>query len=296
MGDNEGAGRPEETVVPVELSLFGSPAELPDHVGHASVTSRPASAALAKATGFMSDYDYTLNPYTGCAFGCTYCYAASFAPPDQDPDEWGQWVIVKENIVSKLSRMRTDLRDKTIYMSSVTDPYQLVERRLGLVRELLEILAARGARLVVQTRSPLVTRDIDVLRRFEHVRVNMTVTTDSERIRKVFEPQCPPNAARLDAIAEVHEAGLPTCITLTPLLPVEDPIAFAGRLQATGVSDFVVQPFHPERGRFVAATRAPAMALIDEFGWDDEAYRSTVEVLRATLPTLSEGRAGFRPA
>lgn len=268
----------------------------PDRLGDASITYRPVVSVLTRASGFMGSYDFTLNPYAGCAFGCTYCYAASFARTPERRDTWGSWVEVKENAVAKLRSMRTDLRGKTVYMSSVTDPYQLVERRLGLVRELLAILAERGVRLVVQTRSPLVTRDIDLLQRFAHVRVNMTVTTDSERVRRVFEPQCPPNAARLHAIGEVQAAGVPASITMTPLLPVEDPEQFALNLQRTGVEHFVVQPFHPDRGHFVAGTRQAALALVEEMGWDAWAYRRVVERLRAVLPHLAEGREGFSPA
>jgi len=180
-------------------------------------------------------------------------------------------------------------------MSSVTDPYQPIEQRLGLVRELLEELVGHQPRLVVQTRSPLVTRDIDILSRFERVRVNMTVTTDSEDVRKAFEPGCPGNRFRLRAIAEVQAAGIETSVTMTPLLPVTDPVAFAVALRETGVKRFVVQPFHAERGRFVAGTREPALALLRELDWDADRYRATVEVLRRELPSLDEGRAGFAP-
>jgi len=282
-----------------QRSLFGGddvPAERPVRIGHASIDYAPASSILTKASGFMSSYDFTLNPYSGCSFGCTYCYAAFFVRDAAKRDDWGHWVRVKENAVAKLTSMRTPLRGKTIYMSSVTDPYQPIERRLGLVRELLAILADRGARLVVQTRSPLVTRDIDLYRRFDTVRVNMTVTTDSEEIRRTFEPHCPTNAKRLDAISEVARADVPTSITMTPLLPLEDVDAFADALARTGVQHFVVQPFHAQRGKFVAGTRNDALALIRRFRWDDERYRSAVEVLRLRLPHLDEGRDGFAPA
>ena len=278
-------------------ALFGEPPpERPTSLGDVAVEYRDTSSILTKATGFMSDYDYTLNPYGGCGFGCTYCYAAFFVRDSARQDDWGRWVDVKVNALQKLERMRTDLRDKTIYMSSVTDPYQLIERRLGMVRGLLQVLAERGARLVVQTRSPLVTRDIDILSRFENVRVNMTVTTDSEEVRRAFEPRCPPNPARLKAIGAVHDAGIPASITMTPLLPVADADAFAAMLLETGVKDFVVQPFHAERGRFVAGTRADAMEITRRMEWDDHRYRLVVARLREVLPRLAEGRTGFRPA
>ncbi len=156
----------------------------------------------------MADYDFTLNPYSGCSFGCTYCYAAFFSKTPERRDTWGYWVDVKENALTVLRRMRTPLHDKTIYMSSVTDPYQPIERKLGLVRSLLEELVRHQPRLVVQTRSSLVTRDIDLFRQFDHVQVNMTVTTDSERVRRAFEPHCSTNRKRLEAISTVKRSGM----------------------------------------------------------------------------------------
>jgi uncharacterized Fe-S cluster-containing radical SAM superfamily protein len=280
-----------------QRSLFGEPDDdaRPANIGGTSVAYRSASSILTRASGFMADYDFTLNPYSGCGFGCSYCYAAFFSRDQARQNSWGQWVEVKENALSLLKRMRTPLQGVTIYMSSVTDPYQPIERKLGFVRAILQELVHHQPRLVVQTRSPLVTRDIDVLSEFEHVRVNMTVTTDSEDVRKAFEPGCPGNRVRLRAIAEVHAAGIDTSVTMTPLLPVIDPVAFAVTLCGTGVTRFVVQPFHADRGRFVAGTREPALALLRDLDWDAARYRATVEVLRRELPSLDEGREGFAP-
>ncbi|MDX6721062.1 MAG: hypothetical protein QOJ63_3316 [Solirubrobacteraceae bacterium] len=147
----------------------------------------------------------------------------------------------------------------------------------------------------MQTRSPLVTRDIDVLQRFEHVRVNMTVTTDSDAVRKAFEPMCLRNGVRLAAIARIAASGIDTSITMTPLLPVESPERFARDLVDTGARRFVVQGFHADRGRFTAGTREPALALIRDLGWTCDRYRATVDALRRHLPMLIERRAGFAP-
>jgi len=279
----------------VELPFDDPPPERPVRIGHARIEFRQTKRILTKATGFMADYDYTLNPYSGCSFGCTYCYAAFFAHDTELRDTWGSWVQVKENGLAVLRRMRSSLRGKTIYMSSVTDPYQPIERQTELVRSLLVELVRHQPRLVVQTRSPLVTRDLDLFAQFESVRVNMTVTTDSEDVRRAFEPHCSTNAKRLDAIALVQEAGIDCAITMTPLLPLEDPVAFADRLVATGVRRFVVQPFHAERGRFVAGTRDQALALVREMDWTPARYQAAIETLRHRLPTLAEGREGFAP-
>ena len=283
----------------MQSSLFSDePAPRPDAVGKASVAYRAASSLLTPGKGFMSAYDYTLNPYSGCTFGCAYCYAAFFARSKEKVDGWGRWVTVKENALALLrkKRARGTLRGKTVYLSSVTDPYQPVERALELTRDLLRELADHHQpRLVVQTRSPLVMRDLDILIRFEHVQVNVTVTTDDDEVRRAFEPSCPNNRVRLKAVGEVVASGVPAVVTMTPLLPVRDPDAFADALLATGADRFVVQPFHATKGQFVAGTREQAVRASDALGWTDDRYRETVRVLAARLPDLREGKDGFAP-
>ena len=147
----------------------------------------------------------------------------------------------------------------------------------------------------MQTRSPLVVRDLDLLAQFPAVRVNMTVTTDDEAVRKAFEPTCASIDVRLKAISAVQQAGVPTCITMTPLLPVADPTAFAQRLLDTGVRQFVAQFFHAERGQFTGGTRAAALELCRERSWNEQAYQHTLAVLRDVLRDVAEGKEGFAP-
>ncbi len=313
-------GQPQRTGETAAAYLLAPPpcaflnAERPSHIGHVAISYAPAREVLTKATGFMDAYDFTLNPYSGCSFGCAYCYAAFFSRDVERRDSWGYWVSVKENAVDLLARRKAGALDgKLIYMSSVTDPYQPVERELGLTRRLLEIMAQRHKpRLVVQTRSPDVVRDCDLFRQIEtnggRVQVNMTVTTDDEDIRRTFEPFCPANPVRLPAIGQVQAAGVNACITMTPLLLVSSPYAFADSLIATGVQKFIAQPFHFNRGRFVAATRAQALDLMAEkLGCDRasfkeqylEHYQMVFEVLWDTLHEqgleLGEGKDGFKP-
>ena len=297
-----------------DASVTTSPAAGPSHIGEAKVTYAPAREVLTKATGFMDAYDFTLNPYSGCSFGCAYCYAAFFSRDVERRDSWGYWVNVKENAADLLAQRKAGTLDgKLIYMSSVTDPYQPVERELGLTRRLLEIMAERHKpRLVVQTRSPDVVRDCDLFRQIKAngglVQVNMTVTTDDEDIRRTFEPFCPANPVRLRAISQVQSAGVEACITMTPLLLVSSPYSFADSLITTGVPKFIAQPFHFNRGKFVATTQDKAFDLMAEkLGCDRasfkdeylEHYRIVFEVLQDTLHEqgleLGEGKEGFKP-
>lgn len=123
----------------------------------------------------------------------------------------------------------------------------------------------------------------------------MIVTTDDETIRKAFEPLCFSTEQRLNTIQQIHKAGIQTAITMTPLPPLNDPIAFGDRLEQTGVRYFVVQQFHVGKTRFAAGTGDTARLLAVEMGWDDGAYQHTLGGLRATLPDVRESRDGFKP-
>lgn len=268
-----------------------------------------ARAILTRATGFLSAYDFTLNPYNGCSFGCTYCYAAFFSRGGFYPEDWGKWVRVKENAVALLKKHKPGgIERKRIYLSSVTDPYQPLEKKLRLTRALLEALVAHRPKLVVQTRSPLVARDCDVYQRIEkaggRVQVNMTITTDDENIRRAFEPYCPSNAVRMRAIGQVAQAGVDACITMTPLLLVADADEFVKNLSASGVKKFIAQPFHFGKGRFIAQTRTEAVAVMAEKLNCAEAeyqarylehYQGVFATLKQGLPSLGEGKDGFAP-
>jgi DNA repair photolyase len=280
-----------------EATAEGGLPEKPTSLGKSEVAYREARSIVTKGKGFLEEYDYSLNPYEGCFFGCTYCYAAFFARSKKEKRTWGEWVKVKENALSLLERKRTStLQGKTVYMSSVTDPYQPIERKLRLSRGILRLLAERfQPALVVQTRSPDVTRDIDLLKRLERVQVNVTVTTDSDEVRQAFEPTCPKNAKRLDAVRELSDAGVPTCITMTPLLPVENGRRFARNLKATGADRFIVQPFHAGQGRFVAGTREQAEEMIEKYDWGKARYAEVLAEIKKEIPGIGEGKEGFAP-
>ncbi len=266
-------------------------------IGQTDIQYIQSASILTEAKGFMGAYDYTLNPYSGCSFGCNYCYAAFFSRSSDEKDNWGHWLKVKENALQLLIKFRKKpLLNKTIYISSVTDPYQPIEKNLQLTRSLLKELANyHKPRLVIQTRSPLVTRDIDLFKKFEVVQVNMTVTTDSEAVRKAFEPYCPSNKLRLKAIQEITDAGIQSCITMTPLLPIENALLFTDELLHTGVKKFIVQPFHPDKGKFIASTREVAIEQMRQMNWNDLKYNQVVQIFREKLPWLGEGKQGFAP-
>ncbi|MGG0178862.1 SPL family radical SAM protein [Gottfriedia acidiceleris] len=179
---------------------------------------------LNKGTGFLSGYTHSLNPYTGCSFACSYCYVRQMPVSLFRKKEWGSWVDIKQSAPTILEKelKKAKSKDKvTIFMSSSTDPYQPIEFKERLTRSLLEVMLQNQPDfLFVQTRSPLVKRDIDLLKLFkEKVRVSMTIETDLDEIRKSFSPNAPPINARLKTIEELVKAGIPTQATIAPILP-----------------------------------------------------------------------------
>ena len=269
----------------LQLSLFDpnpAPAR-PATQGNADVIYADASAILARPTGRLADLDFVINPYQGCTFACTYCYAAFFVPEEEQRERWGRWVRVKTNAIAKLRNSRHNLHGKTVLMSSATDPYQPIEAKLELTRSLLPILAERGAHLAVLSRSPLVTRDIDLFEKFDQINITISITTDSDDVRKRFEPQCASIDRRFEALQQLTEAGFRTRINVAPLLPLNNARAFAERIIETGVSRVHINTFHEATGPFASGTRQPALAIAREMGWTENRREQVLEELRSYL-------------
>ena len=255
-----------------------------------------ARSIFSPATGYIQrgGFDWTCNPYVGCSFGCTYCYAM-FLPQNRRPKEqWGRWFQAKINAIELARKQAPKLAGQAVYMSSVTDPYLPAERSLRLARGILEALLPHQPRLLVQTRGPLVVRDFDLLKQFRAVRVNMSIPTDSEEVRQAFEPKAPPLEKRWEAIAAAREGGLPVGICVTPMLPLRDPGAFMRRLVDFKPDVLVVQDFHDSGGAFGADTGMVARQLLTGHKCYEETYSNFVKRLAGELRVF-EGEAGFFP-
>jgi DNA repair photolyase len=255
-----------------------------------------ARSIFSPATGFIErgGFDWTCNPYLGCSFGCTYCYAM-FLPQNRRPrEEWGKWFQAKINALELARKHAPKLAGKAVYLSSVTDPYLPAERSLCLTRGILEEMVSHQPRLLIQTRGPLVVRDLDVLTRFHSVRVNVSIPTDSEKVRQAFEPKAPPLERRWQALAEIKATGVATGICVTPMLPLENPAAFARRIVEFAPDVVVTQYFHDSGGGFGANTGEAARTLLSERRWTEADYRRCVEWLQQHRH-IYEAEAGFFP-
>jgi len=164
-------------------------------------------------------YPYAINPYTGCQHNCTYCYARFMKRFTGHTEAWGQFVDVKVNAPDLLTREITRKKPARVWISGVCDPYQPLEAKYRLTRQCLEILAQNDWPVTVQTRSPLVLRDIDVLSSGRDFEVGLSITTSSDQIRRLFEPYAPPITERVEALEVLHQAGIRTYAMIAPMLP-----------------------------------------------------------------------------
>jgi DNA repair photolyase len=144
-------------------------------------------------------------------------------------EPWGTFVDVKSNAREVLQRQLRRTTRGYVMISSVTDPYQPLEQQYGLTRRCLEVLLQNQFSTGILTKSPLVLRDMDLLERFEEIEVGITVTTEDEKIRNIFEPHAPPIDARVEALKKLHDRGIHTYAFIGPLLP-QNPEALAKKI------------------------------------------------------------------
>jgi DNA repair photolyase len=208
----------------------------------------PRSLLNSPATTGMSFW--SINPYVGCAFGCAYCYAryahryvaerlvASDGATEDARDELGEmppWLAFERRIFVKREAgtvLRRELRRparyhalqrETVVIGTATDPYQPAERRFRITRGVLETLAEqRGLSVTIITKSPLVTRDVDLLLRIaarSRLSVHVSLITTDRELARRLEPRAPTPEARLRAIARLRAHGIEVGVNVMPVLP-----------------------------------------------------------------------------
>lgn len=172
-------------------------------------------------------FEWTLNPYRGCEFGCHYCYARythEFMELRESID-FEDRIYAKSNLAALLRRelKRID-GGKGIAIGTATDPYQPAERRFCRTREALEVFAEqRGLALSITTKSDLVARDIPLLQKIasrNSVSVNVTITTLDTSLARLLEPRAPRPELRLKAVQKLADAGIPVGVFPNPIMPL----------------------------------------------------------------------------
>lgn len=161
--------------------------------------------------------DYALNPYMGCQHACIYCYAPSVL--HRDKGKWSDQVEAKVNLPRILSKELRAKKKGVVGLGTVTDPYQPVEKKYEITRRCLELLLMHDFPVCIQTKSSLVLRDIDLLKKFSRLEVGITLTSHDDTVRKKLEPGTSSVEERLDALSELSKNRINTWVFMGPVMP-----------------------------------------------------------------------------
>lgn len=233
----------------------------------------------------------TFNPYTGCDHGCVYCYASSYVRRFSE-------CRPKKDVVRRLMREAGVLNGELLSVANSSDPYPQAEAELMVMRGCLRVLSECKCRVQVVTKSPLVTRDVDLLGEIPSM-VSLTVTTDDDQLAGLLEPGAPAPSARLRAVETLVRKGVPVSVRIDPIIPYvnDDPEGLVRTLAGLGVrhvtcSTFKVRPDGWRRFSLampdVAASLRP---LYFELGESRAGYRLLPENLRFRLMERAGGLA-----
>jgi DNA repair photolyase len=275
------------------------------------VTARSILSAsiLSKTSGFIAEAGFThsLTPARNCTFGCTYCYVPTLGIygglKPEDWQRWGQFTTFKTNAPDLLRR---ELRgSQRIYCSPLVDPYQPAEAEARMMPRILDELIASPPRVfALQTRGPLVMRDLDrlnALARRTTLRVSFSITTNRQDVRQLYEPLCAPIKERLRVIRALREAGIETYATLAPLLPCDPEELARIAIEASG-RDLIGDALHVRAVKRHGATTREAAWRIGEVqhfeDWLDADFQASIierigSAARDLGKTFETGPRGF---
>jgi DNA repair photolyase len=186
----------------------------------------PSRSLLSRCGSERMPFDWTINPYRGCEFGCKYCYARYTHEfmEYRDSEAFERLIFAKDADIRQFGKdLRAVKPREWIAIGTATDPYQPAERRYEVTRRLLEVFARRrGFRLAITTKSDLVARDVGLLATVaagNSLRVNMTVTTADASLARLLEPMAPRPDLRLAAVRTLTAAGIDVGVFASPVVP-----------------------------------------------------------------------------
>ena len=167
----------------------------------------------------LPDSDLVINPYVGCMHGCLYYYARFMKRFTNHKEPWGDFVDVKINAPDLIVNGMKNYNDEFITIGSVTDVYHPVERNYQITRKVLEKLLPFQPDFDILTKSDLVLRDIDLLKKFKHVIVAISLSILDEKLQKALEPLASSPERRISTLKELHKKGIRNALFISPVFP-----------------------------------------------------------------------------
>ncbi len=210
---------------------------------------REVKCKTALSTSTLPGLTYSLNPYKGCQHKCAYCYVPNVLRVNRD--QWGEYVEIKTNIPLVLSKELRKKKPGVVGVSTVTDPYQPVEKKYKLTRHCLEQLLRYDFPICIQTKSSLITRDIDLISKFTKAEVMMSISTFNDNERKLLEPYPSTINERFKTLKALSENGIETNVFLGPVYPTikkQDLPNIIDKFIQSGVKKIMIDKFNLKPG------------------------------------------------
>lgn len=211
----------------VGIARLASESDLLESKRHVNYFDLENRSLITRVSSTRVPFEWSINPYRGCEFGCRYCYAR-YTHEFMELREWRQFeqqIYAKQFDADRFAKELARVpRTKAIGIGTATDPYQPAERRYQITRQILEVLTrSRGRTFSITTKSDLVARDADLLQEIgarNSVAVMMTVTTSDEQLARVLEPFAPRPMLRFEAIRKLSDAGIRCAVLACPVMPL----------------------------------------------------------------------------
>ena len=240
---------------------------------------REAKSIITKSN--IPSIDYVINPYTGCQHGCIYCYAEFMIRfTNHKGEKWGEFLDIKTFDFNKIKAQKYN--GKRLLLSSVTDPYLPLEKKYQNTRRLLEALVDTEAEVSILTKSNLVTRDIDLFKKFKNIKVGISISTLNDEFAKKIERGASKPSDRILALKEIADAGIETYTFISPYFPeITDFKAIIRKAQTfTDTFSFENLNFRPHnvsRIKAIIETNFPEYLAVYEELRKDRSYWNLVE-------------------
>jgi len=192
----------------------------------------------------------TLNPYTGCDHDCLYCYASSYIPKFHV-------CRPKKDLIPKLRKEAAKLRGEIVSIANSSDPYPNIEAETGLMRKCLQILTQQNCKIQIITKSTLITRDIDLLKRIPSM-ASLTITTDNDQTARLLEPNTPPPSRRIETAKTLIQKGIATSVRIDPIIPFlnDNPENLIKTLAKIGIKHITASTYKAKPDNWQRLTKA----------------------------------------
>ena len=291
---------------PAAVRTFYAPEAL--ETNFYEVRSKSALNRVPKAS--QMPFRWTVNPYRGCTHACKFCFARpthTYLGFDADRD-FEKQIVVKVNVpeVLRTELARPSWKREHVAMGTNTDPYQWVEGRYKLMPDIWRALADHETPASVLTKSPLLLRDLELMKQVPQISANLSIPTLDEKAWRSTEPHTPHPRARMEAVAELNRAGIPCGILIAPLMPgvndspeqVEGILELAAKAGAVSVGGIALHLRGEVRGIFFEWLRSqrPDLLPLYERLYARGAYAPKAERERLAKLTRGHGRRFLRPA